>query len=99
MPPVYSEVVAPFRFLGEDVACLLLHGLTGTPFEVRELGEHLHAEGFTVSGPLLTGHATDDWRDLAQATWRDWVHVAESEYQRLALEHDRIVIIGDPELL
>jgi carboxylesterase len=39
-------------------ACLLLHGLTGTPAEVRPVGEALAKSGFRAVGPLLPGHGT-----------------------------------------
>ena len=42
---------------GPDV-CLLLHGLTGGPSEVRPVGEALAQAGFRAVGPLLPGHGT-----------------------------------------
>jgi carboxylesterase len=39
-------------------ACLLLHGLTGSPAEVRPVGEALAQAGFRAVGPLLPGHGT-----------------------------------------
>jgi carboxylesterase len=37
-------------------ACLLLHGFTGTPAEVRPIGEALARAGIRSVGPLLPGH-------------------------------------------
>lgn len=39
-------------------ACLLLHGLTGSPAEVRPVGDALALAGFRVLAPLLPGHGT-----------------------------------------
>ncbi|HUJ24822.1 MAG TPA: alpha/beta fold hydrolase [Myxococcales bacterium] len=39
-------------------ACLLLHGLTGSPAEVRPVGEALAQAGFRVLAPVLPGHGT-----------------------------------------
>jgi carboxylesterase len=50
---------------------VLLHGLTGTPDEVRPLGEQLARRGFSVLIPWLAGHGTSP-ADLARTTWRDW---------------------------
>ena len=50
--------IRPFFFAGGDVGCLLVHGFTGTPHEMRFLGERLAAQGYTVSGVCLAGHAT-----------------------------------------
>ena len=39
----------PFYFAGGSTGVLLLHGLTGSPAEMRLLGEALSKEGFTIS--------------------------------------------------
>jgi len=59
------------------VGCLLLHGFTGSPPEMRPLGEYLHARGMAISAPLLPGHGTAP-DDLNRVRWRDWVGAAEA---------------------
>src|SRR5438067_11073897 len=49
---------APFSLGDGADACLLLHGLTGAPPEVRPVGEALARAGFRAIGPLLPGHGT-----------------------------------------
>ncbi len=39
------------------MSALLIHGLSGTPFEMRYLGERLAASGVRVCGVRLAGHA------------------------------------------
>src|SRR2546427_411191 len=41
------------------LGCLLVHGFTGTPEEMRPLGEALAARGFPVYAVRLAGHGTD----------------------------------------
>ncbi len=72
----------PFDLRGGPDAALLLHGLTGSPFEMRFLAERLAAAGMRCRAPLLAGHP--DPRALARATWRDWVAGARDELFRLA---------------
>lgn len=48
----------PFSFGDGPDACLLLHGLTGAPSELRPIGEALARAGFRAVGPLLPGHGT-----------------------------------------
>lgn len=83
----------PFFFPGGSTGCLLLHGFTSMPEEMRPLGEFLRDQGFTVLGPRLAGHATHP-EALARTRWRDWlVNVEES----LAILHsmcERVVVIG-----
>ncbi len=61
---------------------LLVHGFTGSPFEMRFLGEDLARRGFTVEGVRLAGHGGST-RDLARATWRDWYRTADDALDRL----------------
>lgn len=51
---------------------LLIHGLTGTPNEMRLVAKGLHRAGFTVLAVQLAGHCgTQD--DLVATRWQDWV--------------------------
>jgi carboxylesterase len=75
------------------VGCLLIHGFTGTPYEMRLLGERLHAAGYSVCGVRLAGHATRV-EDLAQCRWTDWYQSAEEGFEQLARHCTRIVGIG-----
>src|SRR5512143_863129 len=52
-------------------AALLIHGFTGTPYEVRPLAEHLAGRGLEVATPVLPGHGQDA-AALNRTTWRDW---------------------------
>ncbi|MDH7489150.1 MAG: alpha/beta fold hydrolase [Anaerolineae bacterium] len=83
----------PFYFRGGPVGCLLIHGFTGSPPEMRPLGEYLARQGLTVSGPLLAGHGTD-YHDLAKTTWRDWYASAEEALVRLQAECVRVFVGG-----
>ena len=67
----------PFALGTGPDACLLLHGLTGSPAEVRPVGEALAAAGFRAVGPLLPGHGTTP-EDLYVTTRADLLRAAES---------------------
>ncbi len=41
------------------MGALLIHGYTGSPPEMRLIGDYLHERGLTVLGPLLPGHGTN----------------------------------------
>ena len=84
----------PFFYPSGEVGCLLIHGLTGTPFEMRELGEYLSAQGYTVSGPRLAGHGTTDWRDLANTKWQDWYQTVVDAYSDLAARCRQVYLVG-----
>lgn|GEM_PF-454775 len=64
-------------------AALLLHGYTGTPYEVRVLGDDLAARlGLAVHAPLLPGHG-DDPAVLNRLRWQDWLDAAVAAFDRL----------------
>jgi carboxylesterase len=67
----------PFALGDGPDACLLLHGLTGSPAEMRPVGEALAAAGIRALGPLLPGHGTTP-EDLYTTTRGDLLQAAES---------------------
>ncbi len=72
----------PFFFQGNSIGCLLIHGFTGAPKEMRWMGEHLAQQGFTVMGIRLAGHATCP-EDLVRTRWRDWYSSVEDGWHIL----------------
>jgi carboxylesterase len=83
----------PYFFPGDETGCLLIHGFTGTPDDLRGLGENLAGKGFTVHSPRLAGHATHP-SDLARTQYRDWLANAEDGYHLLRPICKRIIVIG-----
>jgi carboxylesterase len=88
-----DERVRAFAFEGGSVGCLLLHGFTGTPCEMRPLGERLAERGYAVSAPLLPGHGTRV-EDLAPTTWEDWYASALASWQELGAKTAVRVVAG-----
>ncbi|MGD1995551.1 MAG: alpha/beta fold hydrolase [Anaerolineae bacterium] len=60
-----------FFLQGGSVGVLLLHGFTGSPPEMRPIGEYLHERSLTVSAPLLPGHGTTA-KEMNRCRWTDW---------------------------
>jgi carboxylesterase len=73
---------APLVVAGDQRGVLCLHGITGTPFEVRPLAEHFGRIGCSVEAPMLAGHG-GTLADLAGTTWRDWLAAAEAALARV----------------
>lgn len=78
----HDERVRAFASDGGSAGCLLLHGFTGTPSEMRPLGDHLATHGFSIRAPLLPGHGTCV-EDLAATRWEDWYAAALASWQEL----------------
>ena len=84
----------PFDLVGDgEVGVVLVHGFTGTPFEMRFLGEELARAGFHVHGALLPGHGTRVG-DLDATTWHDWADAVEDAFDALALACRRVAVVG-----
>lgn len=72
---------------------MLQHGFTGSPWEVRYLGERLADAGYAVTGPLLPGHGTRV-EDLDATTWHDWVAHVDAAVDAMARRCTRVAIVG-----
>ena len=82
-----------FRLDGDRRGVLLVHGFTGTPFEMRPLGDHLAARGYSVVGPRLAGHA-GSVADLGATRWQDWLRTVEEAFDELRARTDAVVVVG-----
>ena len=82
-----------FRLPGGEVGCLLLHGYSGSPPEMRGLAEYLNARGIAVSAPLLPGHGTRP-DDLNHVRWEEWLDTAEGELRALRQAHRDVFVSG-----
>jgi len=83
-----------FYWEAGPIGILLCHGLTATTAEVRLLAHSLHAQGYSVAGPLLPGHGTTP-EECNRYTWLDWYAVLENAYLQLAQECRKVVIGGE----
>lgn len=83
----------PFLFRGDSTGCLLIHGFTGTPKEMRWMGEFLAHQGRTVLGIRLAGHATQP-ADLVRTNRKDWFASVEDGIHMLSSACSRVFLAG-----
>jgi len=83
----------PFYFPGNKTGCLLVHGFTGTPKEMRWIGEYLNKKGYSVYGVRLAGHATCI-EDMIRSRWPDWVLSVEEGIDILKSECTQVFCVG-----
>lgn len=72
----------PFYMKGGDHGVLLIHGFTGSAAHMRPVAERLHAQGFTVMGINLPGHATT-MEDMGRTDWKQWLQAAKMACAKL----------------
>ncbi len=91
--PLTIPGAEPFFFPGGKTGCLLIHGFTGTPKEMRWMGEYLAEQGHTVLGIRLAGHATQP-ADLLRTQWHDWLACVEDGLNLLRTCTEQQFLIG-----
>ena len=84
---------ADFLLRGGRAGVLLIHGLTGTPAEMRFVGKGLNRAGFTVYGMQLAGHCGSE-ADLLKTGWRDWLRSVVEGADSLRREVDHLFVGG-----
>ena len=84
---------SPFFLEGGSTGVLLIHGFTGSPPEMRLVGDYLHERGFTVLAPLLPGHGTSV-EEMNQCKWTDWTGYAEGALTTLQVRCDTVFVGG-----
>lgn len=83
----------PFFMAGGETGCLLVHGFTGSPNEMRWLGEYLNQRGHTVLGVRVNGHGTRV-EDMIRTRWQDWTASVEDGHYILEGCTKRVVVMG-----
>jgi len=63
----------------KDLRCLLLHGLGGSPFEVRPVADALIEAGHATVCPVLPGHAATE-SDYLSSSYSQWLQCARAAY-------------------
>lgn len=84
----------PFLMPGNnDHGVLLIHGFTGSPSEMRLLGEYLNSLGYTVMAPRLTGHGTNV-KEMSATKWPHWYGSVEDAYHLLSNMTKEVSVVG-----
>lgn len=74
-------------------AALLVHGFTGTPWEMRPLAEFLAEAGIASLAVCLPGHGTSP-EDLSRRRWEEWRDSVEEGHRLLAGEYPAVYGMG-----
>jgi carboxylesterase len=82
-----------FEFPGRSPGVLLVHGWTGSPWEVRPVAEALAGYGFACSAPLLPGHGLVP-RALASVGWPEFTAAVDAALARVLAARGAAVVVG-----
>ena len=83
-----------FRYDGGGrAACYLIHGFTGSTYELDDCGKFLASNGITAAADILPGHGTSP-EDCNTKTREDWTDTVVSGYAALAQEFEDVFVAG-----
>ncbi|MBY0449660.1 MAG: alpha/beta fold hydrolase [Cyanobacteria bacterium] len=74
-------------------AVILLHGLTGTPAEMRAYAKKFELLGVHTVNPLLAGHGGSN-NDLLAVTWKDWLNTVTTAVRLTQKDYKHVFIVG-----
>lgn len=86
-------VLKPDSNDGPRRGILMVHGLSDSPFMMRDLGQFFQRQGFYVLAMQLPGHGTRPG-DLLDVHWRDWVASHQRLLELLEAEVDDVYLLG-----
>ncbi len=82
-----------YKFDGGRTGVLLVHGLGGTPIEMRYVALALSRAGHTVSVPQLAGHCATE-AELKFSHWQDWYATIDRELDEMRKTCDTVIVGG-----
>jgi len=77
----------------KNTAFLLIHGFTGTHYEMVPLEEFLVSKGYYVNNITLPGHESTI-EDMAKTKWEEWVKYAQNQLKDLCKDYENVFIGG-----
>jgi esterase/lipase len=72
---------------------LLIHGLLASPAELRDYGQYLAQQGFTVLGIRIKGHGTSPYA-LRDQNYENWFQSVQRGFNILKIYSPRLFVIG-----
>jgi len=78
---------------GATTAALLIHGFTGSPWEMREPAAKLAAAGISSLALRLPGHGTSP-QDLARCRYEQWLDTVLTGRARLLRDYRNVAAVG-----
>jgi len=76
-----------------EKAVLLLHGLTGTPLELRWVARDFSKANYDVYFPILPGHCSN-LEELKKTKWEELYNFAKSFYLDLKAKYSEVFVAG-----
>ncbi|MDP2940721.1 MAG: alpha/beta fold hydrolase [Candidatus Omnitrophota bacterium] len=82
-----------FFLRGGEKAVLLIHGITGTPSEMRYFGSSLNKAGYTVFCNTLPRHCSS-LDELKRVTWQEIAACCVEDFRKVKKEYAKVFVSG-----
>ena len=83
-----------FRYDADgQMACYIIHGFTGSTYEMNELGKYMASQGITAVADTLPGHGTSP-EDCNTKVYQDWIDSVQKGFDRLSAEKEEVFVVG-----
>jgi carboxylesterase len=93
IPKILNNATALIKINGSDKGVLLLHGFTGTPAEMKYLGERIFRSGYSIHIPRYPGHGTS-LEEMVLTRSRDWYISAREALIELMNYCQEVYLVG-----
>ncbi len=74
-------------------ACLLIHGINGTPYDMQDLAAEITTRGFYAETMLLPGHDVEPWV-AHHYGWDEWTAAVRERCDILTARFGSVILIG-----
>jgi len=91
-----KEKAKPFFYRAKtksDSLALLIHGFSGSTYDLQDIGHYLASQGINVQGIRLAGHGSSP-EDLAKTSSGDWWQSVEQEFQNVRDKYKKVFMVG-----
>ncbi len=93
-PPFDDDISQPLFHKGNAVGCITLHGIGGTPANIRVVADALIEKGYTVISPTIPGHG-ETVRAQNASTDKQWLGCVRDAYRKLKEEGcEQVYVLG-----
>ncbi len=84
-PPFDDDLSQPLFHKGNEIGCITLHGIGGTPANIRVVADALMQKGYTLLSPMIPGHG-ETVRAQNASTDAQWLDSIRAAHRRLTDE-------------
>jgi esterase/lipase len=90
-----AELQTPFSYPPQEgmPSILLIHGLSESPFSMRDMANKFIEQGYGIQSVLLPGHGSNP-QDLHHTNKEQWIRATQYAFNQLKQKNEKVIIAG-----